>query len=93
MHRVFETIRVVADTDVTVVIEGETGTGKELVASAIHQQSRRRNGPFIAINCAGIPETLLESELFGCERGAYTGADQSRPGKLELANAGTLFLF
>jgi DNA-binding NtrC family response regulator len=92
MHRVFETIRMVADTDVTVVIEGETGTGKELVASAIHQQSRRRNGPFIAINCAGIPETLLESELFGCERGAYTGADQSRPGKLELANEGTLFL-
>jgi DNA-binding NtrC family response regulator len=92
MHRVFEIIRMVADTDVTVVIEGETGTGKELVASAIHQQSRRRHGPFIAINCAGIPETLLESELFGCERGAYTGADQSRPGKLELANEGTLFL-
>ena len=92
MHRVFETIRMVAETDATVVIEGETGTGKELVARAIHQQSVRKEGPFVAINCAGVPETLLESELFGYERGAFTGADCPRPGKIELAHGGTLFL-
>jgi DNA-binding NtrC family response regulator len=92
MHRVFEIIRMVSDTDMTVLVEGETGTGKELVASAIHYQSRRRQGPLITINCAGVPETLLESELFGYERGAFTGADQSRPGKIELAHGGTLFL-
>ncbi len=92
MHRVFEIIRMVADTDVTVLVEGETGTGKELVADAIHYQSTRRQGPFVTINCAGVPETLLESELFGYERGAFTGADQSRPGKIELAHGGTLFL-
>ncbi len=92
MHRVFEIIRMVSATDVTVLIEGETGTGKELVAQAIHHQSPRRNGPFVAINCAGFPETLLESELFGYERGAFTGADQARPGKIELAHGGTLFL-
>lgn len=92
MHKVFETIRMVSSTDVTVLVEGETGTGKELVASAIHLQSGRRKGPFIPINCAGVPETLLESELFGYERGAFTGADQSRPGKIEIANGGTLFL-
>ena len=92
IHRVFEIIRLVSSTDTTVLIEGETGTGKELVASAIHYQSARRDGPFVTINCAGIPETLLESELFGYERGAFTGADQARPGKIELANGGTLFL-
>jgi len=92
MHRVFETIRMVSATDMTVVVEGETGTGKELVASAIHHQSPRREGPFVTINCAGFPETLLESELFGYERGAFTGADQARPGKIELAHGGTLFL-
>jgi transcriptional regulator with PAS, ATPase and Fis domain len=92
MHKVFETIRMVSATDVTVLVEGETGTGKELVASAIHLQSSRRKGAFIPINCAGVPETLLESELFGYERGAFTGADQSRPGKIEVANGGTLFL-
>ena len=92
IHRVFEIIRMVSSTDTTVLIEGETGTGKELVASAIHYQSARRDGPFVTINCAGIPETLLESELFGYERGAFTGADQARPGKIELANGGTLFL-
>ena len=92
MHRVFEIIRMVSDTDMTVLVEGETGTGKELVASAIHYQSRRREGPLVTINCAGVPETLLESELFGYERGAFTGADQSRPGKIELAHGGTLFL-
>jgi two-component system, NtrC family, response regulator HydG len=92
MHQVFETIRMVAPTDGTVVIEGETGTGKELVASAIHHQSQRRDGPFITINCGGVPEPLLESELFGYERGAFTGADQARAGKIEMADAGTVFL-
>ena len=92
MHRVFETIGMVAETDATVVIEGETGTGKDLVARAIHHQSVRKEGPFVAINCAGVPETLLESELFGYERGAFTGADRARPGKIELAHGGTLFL-
>ena len=77
IHRVFEIIRLVSSTDTTVLIEGETGTGKELVASAIHYQSARRDGPFVTINCAGIPETLLESELFGYERGAFTGAEQA----------------
>jgi DNA-binding NtrC family response regulator len=92
MHHVFEKIRMVAETDTTVVIEGETGTGKDLVARAIHHQSARREGPLVTINCAGVPETLLESELFGYERGAFTGADRSRPGKIELAHGGTLFL-
>ena len=92
MHRVFEVIRMVSGTDITVVVEGETGTGKELVASAIHHQSPRREGPFLTINCAGFPESLLESELFGCEKGAFTGAHQARAGKIELANTGTLFL-
>jgi DNA-binding NtrC family response regulator len=92
MHKVFETIRMVAETDATVVIEGETGTGKDLVARAIHHQSDRKDGPFVAINCSGVPETLLESELFGYERGAFTGADRARPGKIELAHGGTLFL-
>jgi DNA-binding NtrC family response regulator len=92
MHRVFEIIRMVSAMDVTVLVEGETGTGKELVARAIHHRSQRRDGPFVAINCAGIPETLLESELFGYEKGAFTGADQGRAGKIELAHQGTLFL-
>jgi len=92
MHRVFEIIRLVAPTDMTVLVEGETGTGKELVANAIHCHSPRRNGPFITINCAGFPESLLESELFGHERGAFTGAEQLRVGKVELAHGGTLFL-
>jgi two-component system response regulator HydG len=92
MHRVFEIIQMVSTTDVTVLVEGETGTGKELVASAIHYQSQRRDGPFVPINCAGFPESLLESELFGYERGAFTGADRARPGMIELAHGGTLFL-
>jgi DNA-binding NtrC family response regulator len=92
MHRVFEIIRLVAPTDMTVLVEGETGTGKELVANAIHYHSPRRDGPFVTINCAGFPESLLESELFGHERGAFTGAEQSRAGKVELAHGGTLFL-
>jgi two-component system response regulator HydG len=92
MHKVFEIIRTVAGTDMTVVVEGETGTGKELVARTIHDLSPRRRGPFVAINCAGFVESLLESELFGYEKGAFTGADQARPGKIEVANGGTLFL-
>jgi DNA-binding NtrC family response regulator len=92
MHKVFETIRLVSGTDMTVLVEGETGTGKELVARAIHYHGPRREGPFVTINCSGFPETLLESELFGHERGAFTGADQSRPGKIEMAHGGTLFL-
>lgn len=92
MHKVFEIIEMAAGTDSTVVVEGETGTGKELVASAIHHRSSRSTGPLIAINCAGFPEGLLESELFGYEKGAFTGADYSRPGKIEMANGGTLFL-
>jgi DNA-binding NtrC family response regulator len=92
MHKVFETIRMVAETDVTVVVEGETGTGKELVARAVHEKSARREGPFVTINCAGVPEALLEGELFGYERGAFTGADRTKAGKIELAHGGTLFL-
>jgi transcriptional regulator with PAS, ATPase and Fis domain len=92
MHKVFEIIRTVAGTDMTVVVEGETGTGKELVARTIHDLSPRRMKPFVAINCAGFVESLLESELFGYEKGAFTGADQARPGKIEVANGGTLFL-
>jgi DNA-binding NtrC family response regulator len=92
MHRLFEIIRMVAPTEMTVAIEGETGTGKELVASAVHYHSNRRQRPFATINCAGFPETLLESELFGYEKGAFTGADQAKPGKIELAHGGTLFL-
>jgi len=87
-----EKIRMIADSRGTVLLQGESGTGKEIAARAIHQAGSRRNGPFIRINCAAIPETLLESELFGYERGAFTGAVQSRQGKFELANGGTLLL-
>jgi transcriptional regulator with PAS, ATPase and Fis domain len=82
----------VSNMDVTVLVEGETGTGKELVAKAIHERSPRRGGKLVTINCAGVPETLLESELFGYERGAFTGAEQSRAGMIEVAHGGTLFL-
>ena len=92
MTRIFETLRQVVDSNVSVLIQGESGTGKELVARAIHFSSNRARGPFIAINCAGIPSSLLESELFGYEKGAFTGADQSRVGKFEAANGGTIFL-
>ncbi|MGE5302103.1 MAG: sigma-54-dependent transcriptional regulator, partial [Alphaproteobacteria bacterium] len=92
MLKVFDLIRSLAETDSGVMITGETGTGKELVARAIHNLSRRKGGQFIAINCGAFPDTLLESELFGYEKGAFTGAVQSRAGKIELADNGTLFL-
>ena len=81
-----------AGTDTTVLLEGESGTGKELCARALHNQSSRANGPFVAINCAAIPENLLEAELFGYERGAFTGATQRKIGKFEMAQRGTIFL-
>jgi len=89
---VFDSIRKVATTDASVLILGESGTGKEMAARAIHQRSPRKNGPFVAINCSAIPETLLESELFGHEKGAFTGAHTQRKGRIEMANTGTLFL-
>jgi len=92
MMKIFSTIDKVAATDTTVLIQGESGTGKELIAQAIHEQSLRSKGPFIKINCAAIPHTLMESELFGYERGAFTGAVTSKPGRFELADGGTLFL-
>lgn len=92
MQEVYKAIGRVASQDVTVLIQGESGTGKELVARAIYQHSRRAGGPFLAINCAAIPESLLESELFGHERGAFTGADHRRIGKFEQSSGGTLFL-
>jgi two-component system, NtrC family, response regulator AtoC len=92
MHSIFAVIERVADTPSTVLITGESGTGKELVAKALHEQSSRKNGPFIKINCAAIPKTLMESELFGYEKGAFTGATSSKPGRFELADEGTLFL-
>ncbi|MBI3595847.1 MAG: sigma-54-dependent Fis family transcriptional regulator [Nitrospirae bacterium] len=92
MRKVFDLIRKVADSDVTVLVTGESGTGKELVARAIHQQSPRRPRPFLTVNCASIPESLLEAELFGHEKGSFTGAHQQRLGKFELAHEGTLFL-
>ena len=92
MRPIFETIRKVATTDAPVLILGESGTGKEMVARAIHQRSNNKTGPFIAINCSAIPETLLESELFGHEKGAFTGAHVQRKGRIESASGGTLFL-
>jgi len=92
MQEVYKAIGKVASQDVTVLVLGESGTGKELVARAIYQHSKRANKPFLAINCAAIPEALLESELFGHEKGAFTGADRQRVGKFEQANGGTIFL-
>jgi len=92
MQRVIEVIKVVAKSNATVLITGESGTGKELVARAIHSQSHRRNKPFVAVSCAALPESLLESELFGHEKGAFTGAYAQKKGKFEFANGGTLFL-
>jgi transcriptional regulator with GAF, ATPase, and Fis domain len=92
MQQVFHLVEKVADCDSTILITGETGTGKGLVAKAIHENSKRKNKPFISINCGAIPENLLESELFGHVRGAFTGATVSKPGKFELARNGTVFL-
>ena len=92
MNDLFKLIGRAAAADTTVLVTGESGTGKELVARAIHDHSRRKGGPYVAFNCAAIPENLLEAELFGHERGAFTGADALRPGKFELAQRGTLIL-
>ncbi len=92
MEQVFKLVRQVAETDVTVLVQGETGTGKELIAKAIHLNSQRKDRPFITVQCSAIPDTLLESELFGYERGAFTGAARQRIGKFEEANGGTIFL-
>lgn len=92
MRKVFDLIHTVAASKATVLIEGETGTGKELVAKAIHNLSARSKKPFIAINCGALPDSLLESELFGYKKGAFTGADRDKPGRFEIAKEGTLFL-
>src|SRR5438270_2741765 len=92
LRRVLDMVRVVAPTEATVLINGETGTGKELIAEVLHKCSARSNGPFVKVNCAAIPAGLLESELFGHERGAYTGAVTRSIGRFERANRGTLFL-
>src|SRR6266403_4901991 len=92
MQQVVHQIRQVADSPLTILVQGETGTGKELVARAIHLLSTRRKKPFIAIDCGAIPDSLIESELFGYEKGAFTGADQRREGRFQLANGGSLFL-
>ncbi|MTI63070.1 sigma-54 dependent transcriptional regulator [Methylophaga sp.] len=92
MQALFEQIEVVAKAQGPVMISGESGTGKELVAQALHQQSERAEGPFVVVNCAGIPGELLEAEFFGHTRGAFTGASEARPGMLQQANGGSLFL-
>lgn len=92
MQRLLNLARQVADSQASVLIQGESGTGKELFARYIHQMSKRRHGPFVAVNCAALPESLLESELFGYEKGAFTGAVSKKPGKFELADGGTILL-
>ena len=92
MRRVYEALRRVAPSNTTVMVRGESGTGKELAARAIVAQSPRARGPFVSVNCAALPETLMESELFGHEKGSFTGAHATRPGQIELADGGTLFL-
>src|SRR5580704_7650754 len=91
-QQVLNLVRMVANTDSVTLIQGETGTGKELIARVIHQQSSRRQGPFVSLNCAAIPGPLLESELFGHERGAFTGACTQTKGRFQMADGGTLFL-
>lgn len=92
MQRVYEIVQTVAPTDTTVLVQGESGSGKEVVARSIHQASGRNKGPFVAVNCGALPENLLESELFGYKKGAFTGADRDKPGRFALAKGGTLFL-
>jgi Nif-specific regulatory protein len=92
MQQIFSMLETVAPSDATILVRGETGTGKELIAAAVHNISPRKNGPFIKLNCAAISETLLESELFGHEKGAFTDASEMRKGRFELADGGTLFL-
>ena len=92
MERIFDMIPVVSARDVTLLIQGPTGSGKDLLAKVIHEQSHRSGGPFIKVNCAAIPENLLESEMFGYVRGAFTGALQDKPGLFQLADRGTIFL-
>ena len=92
MQGIFDLVSMVAETDATVLILGESGTGKELVARALHRRGKRKDGPFLALNCSAIPESLFEAELFGYEKGAFTGADRRRAGKIEQADGGTLFL-
>ena len=92
MQRVYGLVEMVADSDVTVLLTGESGTGKELVARAIHHKSQRANGPFVTLNCGALPENLFESELFGYEKGAFTGATTNKMGRFELADGGTLLL-
>ncbi|HEV2863343.1 MAG TPA: sigma-54 dependent transcriptional regulator [Pyrinomonadaceae bacterium] len=92
LERILKQARSVADTNATVLISGENGTGKEVLARAIHEESTRGEGPFVAVSCAALPETLIESELFGHEKGAFTGANAARKGRFELADGGTLFL-
>jgi DNA-binding NtrC family response regulator len=92
MRAVFDFLRVIAPSDSTVLITGESGTGKEVIATLIHQSSRRRHHPFVAVSCALFSETLIESELFGHERGSFTGAIKDRPGRFEMAEGGTIFL-
>src|SRR2546426_10039060 len=92
MRAILAIIENIADTDAMVLIRGESGVGKDLVARAIHTQSARRHGPFVKVNCAAIPSELLESELFGHEKGAFTGAHRRKPGQFEYANNGTIYL-
>ena len=92
MEAVFSLVKKVADSPSSVLIIGESGTGKELIAQALHNLSSRKDKPFIKVNCAAIPENLIESELFGYEKGAFTGALNSKPGRFELAHEGTIFL-
>src|SRR6476619_6819593 len=92
MRAVFEVLRGIGNSESTVLITGESGTGKEVIARLIHQTSRRKHRPFVAVSCALFSETLIESELFGHERGAFTGAIKDRPGRFELADGGTILL-
>ena len=89
MQTLFQQLAQVADTDATLCLAGETGTGKEVLARVVHCNSKRAKGPFVALNCSAFPDTLIESELFGYEKGAFTGADKSKPGKIALASGGT----